>query len=536
MTVQVCLVRPPILVPKSHPIVQFTPPLGLAYLAGALRGADVDLTVIDGLGEALNNRHHADNDCFIYGLHPDEIVRRIPENARIIGISANFSFEWPTCRDLIGRIRKRFPDALLVGGGEHITALPELSLRESELDVAVLGEGEEIFLNLVQRHQSGAVDLSEIGGIIYESETGEMCRTAPHGRIRDLDGIQLPAWETIPIEEYLKRGMGFGVNRGRSMPVLASRGCPFQCTFCSSPQMWTTRWIARDVDLLLDELEFYQKHYDVANFDFYDLTAIVKKSWIVKFCHRVEERGLKFTWQLPSGTRTEAIDGEVAQLLYRSGCRNLSYSPESGSPSVLARIKKRIKTESVLDSMRSSVAAGLNVKCNLIIGFPGETYGEIAQTFRFIAGLAMAGAHDLSIWVFSPYPGSELFEELLLAGAIQMDDRYYDDLRSYADTSRTRSYTENVPSPTLKFLRRVGTALFYLVSWTRRPWRPFVIMRHVILGEQESRSELALSTMIRRTRMETSDTAAAETMPQGGETFVSFVNPPPHSEQNSSRP
>ena len=506
---QICLVRPPILVPKSHPIVQFTPPLGVAYLAGTLCGAGFGVQVVDGLGESLDERHQASNDCFLYGLHLDEVVARIVDGTQIIGVSAAFSFEWPTCRDLIGRIRKRFPSALIIGGGEHITALPELSLSESALDVAVLGEGEEVLLNIVKAWQGGAVDLSILTGIAYKTGAGEIRRTGTHGRIRNIDDISVPAWDLIPIEKYLDRGMGFGVHRGRSMPVLASRGCPYQCTFCSSPQMWTTRWIPRNPDRLLDELAYYQQRYNATNFDFYDLTAIVKKSWIVEFCQKIEQRGLTFTWQLPSGTRSEAIDGEVAPLLHRSGCRNLSYAPESGSPSVLKRIKKRINPEDVLDSIRSSVGAGLNVKCNLIIGFPGETYREIAETCRFIVKLAVAGAHDLSIWVFSPYPGSELFEQLRAAGTIEMDERYYDDLRSYADTSRTKSFTDTVPSRMLKLLRISGTVVFYVAAWIWRPWRPFVIVWNVIKGTHESRSELALSTILKRFRMKTVSDAQA---------------------------
>ena len=219
---------------------------------------------------------------------------------------------------------------------------------------------------------------------------------------------------------------------------------------------------------------------------------------------------MTFTWQLPSGTRSEAIDGEVAAYLYKSGCRNLSYSPESGSPSVLARIKKRIKPETVSVSIRSSVEAGLNVKCNLIIGFPDETYKEIFETLAYTVQLALAGAHDLSIWVFSPYPGSVLFDELTEAGVIGMNDAYYDDLRSYADTNRTKSFTTHVTSQRLKILRRVGTLVFYLASWARRPWRPFAMIRNVLSGKQESRAELALSTMFRRTKMETSDKSASQ--------------------------
>jgi len=500
----ISLVRPPILVPANHPIVQFTPPLGIAYLAGSLRSRGFQVNVVDGLGEALDERHPADNNCYLYGLHPDAVVARIPSQAKIIGISAAFSFEWPTCRDLIRRIRKQFPDALLVGGGEHITALPELSLQESELDVCVLGEGEEVLTSLVRSTMQGD-DLAGMLGICYKTPQGEIRRNGSYGRIRKLDDIPLPAWDLIPIEEYLNRGMGFGVHRGRSMPVLASRGCPFQCTFCSSPQMWTTRWVPRNPDLLLDELEDYQKRYQITNFDFYDLTAIVKKSWVVEFCRKIKQRNLQFTWQLPSGTRTEAIDQEVAELLYASGCRNLSYSPESGSLSVLKRIKKKIDPENLLSSIRSCVKTELNVKVNLIIGFPGETYKEIFETMRFVVRLAWAGAHDLSIWVFSPYPGSEIFANLSAAGILKMDDAYYDDLRSYADSSRTKSFTENVPSHILKLLRKVGTVMFYVAAWCFRPWRPFVMLHNVVKGTHESRSELALSTILKRFTMKTEE-------------------------------
>ena len=127
--------------------------------------------------------------------------------------------------------------------------------------------------------------------------------------------------------------------------------------------------MARDQDLLLDEIEYYQQRFQAVNFDFYDLTAIVKKSWIIEFCNRIEARGLRFSWQLPSGTRSEAIDAEVAEMLYRSGCRNISYSPESGSDFVLQKIKKKVKLATMLDSVNGCVSAGLNVKFNIIFGF-----------------------------------------------------------------------------------------------------------------------------------------------------------------------
>jgi len=495
----VCLIRPPIVLPKWNQAALFTPPIGLAYVAASVRDAGHSVHVIDALGEGIDVVEAGERDCFLYGLPLQEVVERIPDAATVIGVSSAFSFEWPANRALISLIRRRFPSALLIAGGEHITAMPEASLAASELDAAVLGEGEETTLAIVEASKNGA-DLSAIPGVAFKN--GDSIVVNPRrNRIRDLDSIPWPAWDLLPIDAYLDRNLGFGVDRGRAIPVLASRGCPYQCTFCSSPNMWTTRWVVRSVAGLLDELAFYQDRYAVTNFDFYDLTAIVKKRWIVEFCEEILRRRMTFTWQLPSGTRSEAIDSEVASLLYRSGCRNLSYAPESGSPNTLKRIKKKIDPERMLQSIRASSAAKINIKFNIMIGFPGETHRDVLTTYRFIARMALAGAHDLSIWAFSPYPGSALFDELRERGGLKFDDDYYDSLRSYADASRTISYSENISDRALKMLRLIGLMIFYCVAWSRRPLRVVRMATNLITERPESRSEMAIMGILRRRRI-----------------------------------
>ena len=95
--------------------------------------------------------------------------------------------------------------------------------------------------------------------------------------------------------------------------------------------MWTTRYVTRTPGDVADEISDYVERYGVSNIDFHDLTSMLTKRWIVQFCDEVQTRGLQISWQLPSGTRCEALDAEALAALYRSGCRNLSYSPESGS-------------------------------------------------------------------------------------------------------------------------------------------------------------------------------------------------------------
>jgi len=474
-----------------------TPPLGLAYVAAALRDAGHEVCIIDATGEALDTRHPLNGDTYVIGLSLTETTARIPLDSEVVGVSCGFSFEWPVYREFISLVRDRLPSIFLLAGGEHVTAVPEQSLLDSELNAIVMGEGEETVVALVACIDKADSNFAAIDGLAFKDSGGHVRVNPRRGRQLAIDDLPLPAWDLLPIENYLSRGLGFGVDRGRSMPLLASRGCPYQCTFCSSPSMWTTRWLARDQDLLLDEIASYQQRFGAVNFDFYDLTAIVKKSWIVEFCGKIKARGLDFTWQLPSGTRSEAIDDEVAELLYQSGCRNISYSPESGSEDVLRRIKKKVKPKIMLNSVSGCVAAGLNVKFNIIFGFPDETFRNVLQSMGFIVRMALHGAHDISIWCFSPYPGSELFEDLKGKGVIGWNDIYFDDLRAYADMSRARSYSQHLSDRQVKILRILGMMLFYLVSWARFPLRPFRIINNLAHCRQESRAEMALVNMFR---------------------------------------
>ncbi|MDC0190841.1 B12-binding domain-containing radical SAM protein [Rhodospirillales bacterium] len=497
----ICLVRPPTIYAANNLTTMYTPPLGVAYIAGSLKSAGFEIQVVDAVGESLDTRHLVGNDCYYYGLSFDEIVETIDPETKIIGVTFNFSFEYPESRDLAKQIRERFPNSLFVGGGEHITAVPIQSLEESVLDVGVLGEGEETMVEIANLYMENKLDLKSVNGIAYKDKNGDVVVNPRRQRKREIDEIPLPDWELIPVENYLDRGYGFGVNRGRSIPLMASRGCPYQCTFCSNPSMWTTRWIARDPDLVLDEMQFYQDRYQIENFDFFDLTAIVKKEWIISFCEKIKARGLKFTWQLPSGTRTEAIDGKVAKLLYDSGCRNMSYSPESGSLEVLKRIKKKIHPDTFINSINAAYNNGINVKCNIMVGFPGETYSELLETYRFIIRLAKAGAYDLSVWAFSPYPGSELFEQIKIQKKMVIDDKYYNSLRSYADRNATVSFSENFSNERLRKLRIIGILLFYGTSFFVRPYRPFKIIWNLLKGKQESRAEQGMVNLIRRKLM-----------------------------------
>ena len=289
-----------------------------------------------------------------------------------------------------------------------------------------------------------------------------------------------------------------GVNFGRSMPILATRGCPYQCSFCSNSGMWKNLWRARSPQEVFNEIVDYKQKYKASNFDFYDMTAIVKKQWIVDFCNLLISNNTNITWQLPSGTRSEVIDAEVTKLLFQSGCVYLTYAPESGSPAALERIKKKISLKNMLISLAASKKNGISIKANIIIGFPDDTFWDVVQTYWFIVKMAIVGINDVVAFPFSPYPGSELFDLCLKRSLVTVDDDYFIGLSQYSDIRYTTSYNNNFTSTQLRIMCLTGMALFYTTSFLARPIRAWRLVRNVLRKSPKTKLEGAIVRVLKK--------------------------------------
>lgn len=495
----VCLIRPPTFTTINNVGQDATPPLGLAYLASSLESAGYSVFGLDAVGEAVNQYTILDknHDGMLHGLTNEQIIERIPSNTEIIGVTCMFSVEWPYTLPILEGIRRKFPNALIVIGGEHVTACYEYILDTCPfVDVCVLGEGEETFVDLINAYYS-IRPLNEVAGISFK-QNDQVVRTDTRKRIFDIDQIPQPNWDIFPIEAYIDNALTHGANLGRCMPIMASRGCPYQCTFCSSPQMWTRKWNVRDPEDVLAEMKKYMKKYNVTNFDFYDLTAIIRKEWIVKFCSMLINERLNITWQLPTGTRSEAIDNEVCDLLYRSGCRHMSYAPESGSPDELKRIKKQIKLDKMLDSMRSAYKNKIQIKCNFIFGLPGATWKDVFKTYKFITQLAVIGVEDISAFPFSPYPGSTLFTMLEKEGKVKLCMDYFRSLSGFTDFMKGTSMNDTFTPRVLGFLNFFTMSYFYLLSFICHPKRIFKFIYYIIVKDTSTRLTISTSHVARK--------------------------------------
>ena len=483
--ISISLVRGPVIFKTGALNNDSTPAIGFAYLSGYLRKFGYEPVWVDAISEGISQTWPLDKYPGFggLGLTFDEIIARIPKDSQVIGIPAMFSGEWPIVRDLFMEVRKHFPKALLVGGGEHLTALTEFSLKDCPaLDVCVRGEGEHTFLELIKAYEATG-NYSEVDGIAFLDEGKTLCQNEGlPPRIRKIDEIGWPYWPDGYLENFWKTGRALGATTEKDMPFMASGGCPYQCTFCSSPSMWTTRYIIRDVNDAIEEIKHYIKRFAISSVQFYDLTAITKKTWIVSYCKKLIEEGIQLKWSLPSGTRSEALDRETLSLLKQTGCNYLVYAPESGSLPTLKRIKKKIKLSQLTESALEAKRQNLIVRINLIIGFPEENWADIFATLFYGLKMAIRGIDEVPLFIFSPYPGTEIFRKLEDEKKIFLNDNYFlalTSLNSAYFSTQIVCFNPKINKRLLGTLRMLFMVTNYLVSYLFFPKRILRTLKNI---------------------------------------------------------
>jgi radical SAM superfamily enzyme YgiQ (UPF0313 family) len=485
-SVDVVLVRPPMVVAASSLATHGpTPPTGLAYIAAVLRDAGHRIAVIDAAGEAIERYVEIDTPIGPLrrvGLSPAEVVERIPPGTAVIGVTLMFFHEWPQVREIVELARVRAPDAVIVVGGETATAFSDWMFEQTDcIDHIVRGEGELTALALVDRIAAGQ-RTDDIDGLVSRERSPEAEAGLLPTRIRDLAQIPRPAWDLFPLEEYWKHPF-FGVDRGRSMPILATRGCPYKCSFCSAPQMWTTRYKVRDPEDVADEIADYVRRYGIRNVNFVDLTPITKRQWTLDFCDALDRNHLDLTWQLPIGTRSEVLDEEVLTRLWETGCRNVVYAPETGSKRMVDVFDKRVDLDHVLESVATAHRIGLKTHVSIIIGHPDETWNDLWQSLRFMIRAARIGCDDAAAIMFCPYPGSRDFDRLLAEGRLRIDEAsYYVGLGR--SSSAVTSFNDRISGRQLRTAQLAMMAAFYATALALRPRRILSFLRSQFTGEE----------------------------------------------------
>ena len=496
---KVTLIRPPRLLKLFNKSLFPAAPLGLAFIASALEESGHHVTVIDAIAENSHRISPFKRNIVMNGISNEEIISKIPVDSDLIGLSCMFTQDWLNTKELINAIGDSFPNAKVIAGGEHITALPEFCLTQCpSLMASIVGEGEDTIIELCNALM-GQTDLAEVQGIAFRNLDDKIIKTERRKRIRELDDIIVPAWHLFPVDLYFQEGLFWSVGAKKSLPILTTRGCPYTCTFCSSPNMWGTRYFMRDPVKVVNEIEHLIKTYDVDGIELFDLTAVINGKWIIDFAQELIRRNVKVTWQLPAGTRSEAISEEVAHYMKLSGCNALSYAPESGSEEILQLIKKKVSIPKLLKAVSCSNKENLIVKVFIIIGLPQENHKHIWQTILFLVKCSWYGAYDMVPSPFYPYPGSELFNTILSEGRIDLyKEEYYETLLNAQNLFGIDFFNNNLSKYWLRFYFLLYLCTFYLSNYLFRPSRFIRTAINIVRDTPQTRGEHTMIDLIKQ--------------------------------------
>ena len=375
---KIALVNSPILEGASWHEIYL--PVNLAYLAAVLEGNRHEITVID--CPALHFDHEK-LKAKLASFKPD-----------VVGISAMT----PTVPSafLSARASKEVrPNTTVVLGGLHATFMDEQILNEeAAVDIVVRGEGEQTMLEIAQ-NPSDSKSLRKIDGITFRSNK-QLVRTPDRPCTQDLDELPRPAYKYFPLEKYRLFGR-------RVLPVVTSRGCPFNCSFCVTPRMFHHTFRMRRPKNVVDELEWLRDVHGAESISFYDDMLTYDKKRIYEICEGIKKKKLDLPWDCQS--RVDTVSKEMVFKMREAGCEEIFFGVETGSQQILDTMGKKTSIEQNEKAIKWAKDAGIFVAISVVIGYPGETRHTIKQTLDFIRRVK---PDDAFLCVATPTPGSEL--------------------------------------------------------------------------------------------------------------------------------
>lgn len=306
----------------------------------------------------------------------------------------------------------------VIWGGWHTSLFPEKVLEEVEaVDVSVVGQGEESFLELVNAF-SEEKSLQNIQGIVYRNKDGHLVKN-PARPMTDMNAFPRLNYDLIDVERY------FRAKGRRQFDFIASIGCFFRCTFCADPFVFQRRYSGLLPDRLVEDLLYYHSRYHFDDLNFQDETFFTYRDRIVEMARQLVDAGKPFTWaatmRADQGGRMHLED---LKLCKDAGLRRLLIGVESGSQEMMDWLKKDIKMEQVEQCAEWAKALNLQVIFPFIVGFPGESEKSVEESKRFIRKLAlMSPRFETPIFYFKPYPGTKITDEVVQSGEFTLPEK-----------------------------------------------------------------------------------------------------------------
>jgi len=323
-------------------------------------------------------------------------------------------------------VRECCPDAVTVLGGVYPTVLGEEAVRDRNIDWIFIGHAEERVVDFLKLVLAGEDDrVRALPGVGYRDERGEPVINPVTSYVINLKKLVRPDYSLIDVAAYVDQSSkDYQFNaRVRSAPIISSYGCPYNCLFCATRTISGRGVVYRPLEEVLEEIDFLRTRFGVGHLVFIDDCLLGNRPRIEALLGAMIERGWGLTWKAASVSAWH-LDESLLRLMKASGCVQLTISVESGSPRVLNRvIRKPLKLQSVPPVVRWCKEIGIDIGANFVIGFPGETWEELRQTFAFAdrCGFDLAHFH-----IATPLPKTDLYLLAREQGVLPADFSFTD--------------------------------------------------------------------------------------------------------------
>jgi radical SAM superfamily enzyme YgiQ (UPF0313 family) len=366
------------------------PPLGLAFLAAAVRGRGDEVRILD-----LN----------LDGVSGEALTRMLHQfQPHLVGITA-MTLSYNRALALAVEVGKVRPGTGVVMGGVQATINPEQPLKDGPVDWVVYGEGEATLVELLE-HLSGGRALATIPGLAWRD--GHRVAVNPaRPPLGDLDSLPVPAYDLLEMHQYSSP-------QSFVRPLAAmftSRGCPFHCTFCDAHLVHGRSYRYHSPARVVEEMAYLKARFGVRQVVFKDSEFTLNRRRTEGICDQLLELKLGLVWSCNS--RAETVDLALLRKMKAAGCRLIQVGVESGSQSILDNLKKKLTVEQIKEAFRAARQAGIRTVANCMVGLPGETREDFAKTLALVKKIK---ADYLNVNFITPFPGTELYRQALAQG------------------------------------------------------------------------------------------------------------------------
>jgi len=404
-------------------------------------------------------------DLHARNLFPADAEGEIREAAPVIVALTAKTLGWPAVIEIAQVVRKAVPDAVIVVGGPHLTLYAKESLTWPCFDIAVVGDGEEPFLEICQKVEAG-VDHTDVQGTVVRHKDGSIVENAPRPLEKSIDKYPMPAWDLVNMTDYhcLTLLKPFA-------SMVTTRGCPWHCGYCS--QVYSEKLRFRKVELVVDEMEWLVKNQGVKEIVFFDETFTIGKRRMRKFSEEVQRRNLKVKFNIRA--RVDTVDREVLIWLKAAGLRSIHMGVEAGTDRVLKIMNKQITRDQTYKAFQTAREVGIETRGYFMIGYYDASPQDVEETINFAADLGLDWA---SFSVATALPGTDLYRVAKERGYVDGDfwRRYAIDGGGTLPQLETETFT----AEQLRAYRTKAYLKFYL--------RPELILRK--FSKSEGRDEL----------------------------------------------